>query len=153
MNAGISSTENNPNSTWLNSKGTWLTYILLLSLIHLACLSIPFINTSTAWTLTNTLHNLISFYLVHMITGTPWESVDQGEARKYTYWEQIDYGVYFTATRKFLICVPIALFLIASFYTKYDYVHFMINMSTMLLVVIAKLPQLHGVRFFQINKY
>ena len=50
-----------------------------------------------------------AFYLLHIVKGAPWETSDQGKARSYTYWEQIDDGVQFTATRKFLTTVPIVL--------------------------------------------
>jgi hypothetical protein len=44
-------------------------------------------------------------------------------------------------------------FFLASFYTKYDTVHFVINLAALGLGVIPKLPQLHGVRIFGINKW
>lgn len=51
-----------------------------------------------------------------------------------------------------LPAVPCRYFL-TSFYTKYDRVHFVINTVSLLTVLIPKLPQLHGVRLFGINKY
>lgn len=153
MNVGVAHSELNPNSSWLNSKGTWVTYILFTLVLHFVLLSLPFLSTPVAWTLTNLIHNACGFYLMHIIKGAPWETSDQGKARSQTYWEQIDDGVQLTATRKFLTMVPIVLFLLASFYTKYDPTHFIINLAAMLLVLIPKLPQLHGVRLFGINKY
>lgn len=44
-------------------------------------------------------------------------------------------------------------YFLASFYTKYDTAHFVINTASLLSVLIPKLPQLHGVRLFGINKY
>ena len=44
-------------------------------------------------------------------------------------------------------------FFLASFYTKYDPYHFAVNAISLLTVLIAKLPQLHGVRLFGINRY
>ena len=44
-------------------------------------------------------------------------------------------------------------YFLASFYTKYDTTHFVINTASLLSVLIPKLPQLHGVRLFGINKY
>ena len=44
-------------------------------------------------------------------------------------------------------------FFIASFYTKYDKVHFVINLVTMLLTVVPKFPIFFGVRLFDINRY
>ena len=52
---------NNPNESWLESKGTWFTYVLLITIGHLVILSVPFFDTPTAWTLTNTFHNLVSW--------------------------------------------------------------------------------------------
>ena len=49
----------NPNESWLESKGTWFTYVLLITIGHLVILSIPFFDTPTAWTLTNIFHNLV----------------------------------------------------------------------------------------------
>lgn len=50
-----------------------------------------------------------SFYLFHLIKGAPWETCDQGLARRFTFWEQIDNGIQWTGTRKFLQIVPIVL--------------------------------------------
>lgn len=44
-------------------------------------------------------------------------------------------------------------YILASFYTKYDPTHFLINTSSLLSVLLPKLPQFHGVRIFGINKY
>lgn len=44
-------------------------------------------------------------------------------------------------------------YFLTSFYTKYDQVHFVLNTASLMSVLIPKLPQLHGVRIFGINKY
>lgn len=44
-------------------------------------------------------------------------------------------------------------YFLTSFYTKYDQVHFILNTVSLMSVLIPKLPQLHGVRIFGINKY
>lgn len=44
-------------------------------------------------------------------------------------------------------------YFLTSFYTKYDQVHFVLNTVSLMTVLIPKLPQLHGVRIFGINKY
>lgn len=49
--------------------------------------------------------------------------------------------------------VPLRSYFLASFYTKYNPTHFVINTASLLSVLIPKLPQLHGVRLFGINKY
>nr|XP_014426125.1 ORM1-like protein 3 isoform X2 [Pelodiscus sinensis] len=97
---------------------------------------------------------LQSMYIfLHTVKGTPFETPDQGKARLLTHWEQMDYGVQFTASRKFLTITPIVLYFLTSFYTKYDRIHFIINTISLMSVLIPKLPQLHGVRIFGINKY
>lgn len=50
-------------------------------------------------------------------------------------------------------CSFLCRYFLASFYTKYDTAHFVINTASLLSVLIPKLPQLHGVRIFGINKY
>jgi hypothetical protein len=153
MNVGVASSDQNPNTSWLNSKGIWFTYVIFTAMMHLIFLSLPFLTTAQSWTLTNVFHNVLGFYLLHVVKGAPWETSDQGKARSFTYWEQIDDGIQLTATRKFLTSVPIVLFICASFYTKYDPTHFFINFFTLVLVLLPKLPQFHGVRLFGINKY
>lgn len=59
MNVGIAQGDQNPNSSWLNSRGVWLTYIILVFVLHLILLSIPLISTPVAWTLTTTIHNVV----------------------------------------------------------------------------------------------
>lgn len=44
-------------------------------------------------------------------------------------------------------------YILASFYTKYDTIHFVVNTGSLLSVLLPKLPQFHGVRLFGINKY
>ncbi|CAF0778289.1 unnamed protein product, partial [Didymodactylos carnosus] len=109
MNVGIAQGERNPNSSWLNSRGVWLTYVILIFVLHFILLSIPYITTPIAWTLTTSIHNICSFYLFHIVKGAPWETSDQGLARRFTFWEQIDDGVQWTGTRKFVQIIPIVL--------------------------------------------
>lgn len=44
-------------------------------------------------------------------------------------------------------------FLLACIYTKNDVSHFTVNFLSLMVVLIPKLPQFHGVRLFGINKY
>lgn len=153
MNVGVAHSDTNPTHSYFNSKGIWLTYIIIIFMIHFLILSVPFFSMATAWTLTNVIHDVIMFVMLHITKGTPWETPDQGCSRYETQWEQIDYGKQFTSTKKFLTLVPIVLFFLASFYTKYDKRHFVINAAVLALSLIPKLPQLHGVRLFNINRY
>ena len=49
----------NPNTSWLNSKGVWLSYTIGVLMLHLVLLCIPILTTAVAWTLTNVIHNLV----------------------------------------------------------------------------------------------
>lgn len=153
MNVGVAHSEVNPNTRVLNSRGIWVAYIILVVLLHVVLLSIPFFSVPVVWTLTNVIHNMVMYLFLHTVKGTPFETPDQGKARLLTHWEQIDNGVQFTSSRKFLTISPIILYILTSFYTKYDAVHFLVNTVSLLSVVLPKLPQFHGVRVFGINKY
>ena len=48
--------------------------------------------------------------LFHLTKGTPFDDDSQGKMRNLTFWEQIDGGVQFSATRKFLTAVPVLLY-------------------------------------------
>lgn len=57
----------------------------------------------------NTYCVQVMYIMLHTLKGAPWLTIDQGESRRLTHWEQIDYGQQFTATKKFLTVVPIVL--------------------------------------------
>ncbi|XP_050092423.1 ORM1-like protein [Anopheles aquasalis] len=143
----------NPNTSWLDSRGLWLAYVLGILMFHIVLLAIPFVQIPYAWTITNVTHNLAHLYFLHSIKGAPWMSIDAGESRRYTHWEQINCGEQFTATRKFLTAAPIVLFLLTCLYTRNDVEHFIVNFISLAVVLVPKLPQFHGVRLFGINKY
>ncbi|CAK7303708.1 ORM1-like protein 2 [Vulpes lagopus] len=152
MNVGVAHSEVNPNTRVMNSRGIWLAYIILVGLLHVVLLSIPFFSIPVVWTLTNVIHSLAMYVFLHTVKGPPLETPDQGKAQLLTHWEQMDYGLQFTSSHQFLSSSPIILYLLASFYTKYDAAHF-INTASLLSVLLPKLPQFHGVRLFGINKY
>eukprot|EP00794_Sanderia_malayensis_P003446 gene3446-3942_t len=66
---------------------------------------VPFFDTATAWTMTNVIHNVGNYVLLHHVKGAPFQTFDQGQSRKLTHWEQIDHGEMYTMTRKFLTLV------------------------------------------------
>lgn len=49
----------NPNSTWLQSKGLWLSYCIGILVTHLIILSLPFLTVELAWSVTNIIHNTV----------------------------------------------------------------------------------------------
>ncbi|KAH9396956.1 ORM1-like protein 3 [Tyrophagus putrescentiae] len=100
----------NPNASWLNGRGVWLTYILLIAILHFILLSMPFLSVPVVWTATFQIHNILMFIFMHYIKGTPWEGTDdQGRFRLLTLWEQMDDGVQLTPSRKFFTVCPIIL--------------------------------------------
>lgn len=145
----------NPNAYWMNSKGAWITYICLIVLLHLCLLAMPWFGTDMAWTLTNFLHGFAMYIYFHHVKGLPFDSTnfDPDCSFRLTLWEQLDDGKQYTDTRKFLICVPIVLFIVVSFYTKHEWTFFLINFIVLMFNLIPKLPYLHKKRLFGINKY
>ena len=59
MNVGVAHSDPNPNSTFFNSRGMWVTYIIIVIIVHYMLLSLPFLSVALAWTLTNVLHNAV----------------------------------------------------------------------------------------------
>ncbi|OLY81067.1 hypothetical protein AYI68_g4827 [Smittium mucronatum] len=140
----------NMNSNWLNLRGSWITNVLIIFFFRFIFGVIPFFTTITAWTLTNLSYCLFQYIMLHGIVGTPFD-VNQGEFNNLTMWEQIEQGDQFTPTKKFLFTLPIILFLVSTHYCNYDITSFFISLAAVLVVLIAKLPALHRVRFFGIN--
>jgi hypothetical protein len=142
----------NYNIEWVNCRGTWITYLLLVLGARVFYGSIPSLSSDMAWTFTNLTHVLATFILLHWLKGTPFADKDQGEFRKLTLWEQIDYGRQFTPSKKFLTFVPIGLFLLSVHFSHFTISLFFINFLACLVVIIAKLPIMHKVRILGINK-
>ncbi|XP_075253080.1 ORM1-like protein 2 [Convolutriloba macropyga] len=145
----------NPNAYWMNSKGAWVTYVCLIIMMHLCLLAMPWFGTDMAWTLTNVIHGVAMYVYFHHVKGLPFDSTnfEPDCSFRLTLWEQLDDGKQYTDTRKFLICVPIVLFIIVSFYTKHEMVFFLVNFIVLMFNLIPKLPYLHKKRLFGINKY
>lgn len=101
--------------------------------------------------------------MFHWVQGIPFE-FNAGAYDNLNMWEQIDNGDQYTPTKKFLLTVPIVLyvhpellqssdslgvytdnllgdrFLMSTHYTHYDLTYFTINCLAVLAVVIPKLP-------------
>lgn len=80
-----------------------------------------------------------SYIMFHYVRGVPFE-FNSGAFDNLNMWEQIDNGAQYTPTKKFLLSVPIVLFLLSTHYTHYDLAYFVINFLAVLGVVIPKLP-------------
>jgi hypothetical protein len=83
--------------------------------------------------------------MFHWVRGVPFE-FNAGAYDNLNMWEQIDNGAQYTPAKKFLLSVPIVLFLLSTHYTHYDLTYFTINFLAVLGVVIPKLPYVrpHG---------
>lgn len=77
--------------------------------------------------------------MFHHVRGVPFD-FNSGAFDNLNMWEQIDNGAQYTPTKKFLLSVPILLFLLSTHYTHYDLTYFVINFLAVLGVIIPKLP-------------
>ncbi|KAI8898727.1 ORMDL family [Globomyces pollinis-pini] len=141
----------NPNTKWINSRGSWIVLGIIIFIIRVGVAVLPGISTELSWTLTNLIFNIIMFLLFHWVSGVPF-SVNQNEYQGLTLWEQIDRGDHFTPAKKYLTAVPIILFLVSTHFAHYDFPTFMLNLASLMVVLIAKLPVMHKVRIFGLNK-
>lgn len=113
----------------------------------------------------------LTWVLFHWQKGVPYGDVvdkQQGKFDRLTMWEQMDLGVQFTPTRKFFTIVPIVLydrtlrgtcvtqyrsFIITTHYNEFQRpLIFWVNFGFFLLLIVSKLPSMHRVRVFGINK-
>jgi sodium/hydrogen antiporter len=78
-----------------------------------------------------------SYIMFHWVRGIPF---DFNAFDNLNMWEQIDNGDQYTPAKKYLLSVPIILFLISTHYTHYDIIYFVVNLLATLAVVIPKLP-------------
>ena len=77
--------------------------------------------------------------MFHYVRGVPFD-FNSGAYDNLNMWEQIDNGDQYTPAKKFLLMVPIGLFLISTHYTRYDLTYFIINTLATLAVLIPNLP-------------
>ena len=129
------------NSTsWLTTcLGAWTIHFVLIAALKILFDIIPGMSQETSWTMTNISYMFGSFLMFHWVRGVPFE-FNAGAYDNLNMWEQIDNGAQYTPAKKFLLSVPIILFLLSTHYTHYDLTYFTINVLALLGVVIPKLP-------------
>lgn len=142
----------NNNTNWLNHPGAYAWYLGLIVLTWLA-VSALLDDAGLAWTYTHLIHGVITYYIFHWAKGTTFVEEDQGKYALLTFWEQLDSGMYATRNRKVLTTVPVLLFVLATHGSDFRKQPLGLNLVVVLVLLIAKLPALHKVRFFGINKY
>lgn len=135
----------NLNASWVHFKGAWVVHIVIIVLLLIVYDLIPGTTQELTWTLTNITYVTGTWIMFHYVTGVPFE-FNGGAYDSLTMWEQIDDGDQYTPTKKFLLGVPIGLFLISTHYTHYDLVFFAVNCIACVVSVIPKLPTSHRLR-------
>ncbi|CAN6981915.1 hypothetical protein BRARA_I05599 [Brassica rapa] len=146
----VAAPDMNRNTEWFMYPGVWTTYILIIFFGWLAVLSVSGCSPGMAWTVVNLSHFLVTYHSFHWMKGTPFGE-DQGIYNALTWWEQMDNGQQLTSNRKFLTVVPIVLYLIASHTTDYRHPWLLLNTLALMVLVVAKFPNMHKVRIFGIN--
>lgn len=135
----------NVNANWVHQKGAWLIHIVIIMLLKVFFNLTGVLDNDWRWTLTNLTYNIGSYIMFHQVKGTPFE-FNSGAYDKLTMWEQIDNGDQYTPSKKFLMLVPIGLFLISTHYSNYNLNLFILNGISCLCVVVPKLPISHRLR-------
>lgn len=119
--------------------GAWTIHLILIMCLKIFYDIMPGVSQETSWTLTNISYMAGSYLMFHYVRGVPFE-FNAGAYDNLNMWEQIDDGAQYTPAKKFLLSVPIVLFLLSTHYTHYDLAYFTINFLAVLAVVIPKLP-------------
>lgn len=119
--------------------GAWTIHFVLLVGLKILFDIIPGATQEISWTLTNISYMFGSYLMFHYVRGVPFE-FNAGAYDNLNMWEQIDNGDQYTPAKKFLLSVPILLFLLSTHYTHYDLTYFLINFLALMAVVIPKLP-------------
>ena len=119
--------------------GAWLIHIILILLLKILYDILPSISQETSWTLTNTTYMFATYLMFHYVRGIPFE-FNAGAYDNLNMWEQIDNEDQYTPAKKFLLAVPICLFLVSTHYTHYDLGLFLVNFLATVAVVVPKLP-------------
>lgn len=125
--------------TIVSGIGAWVIHIVLIVALKIFYSIIPGIQRDTSWFLTNITYMFGSYLMFHWVRGIPFE-FNAGAYDNLNMWEQMDNGEQFTPTKKYLLSVPICLFLVSTHYTHYDLTYFTLNVMALLGVIIPKLP-------------
>lgn len=119
--------------------GAWTIHPVIILGLKIFYDIIPGMTQEISWTLVNITYMTGSYLMFHWVRGVPFE-FNAGAYDHLNMWEQIDNGDQYTPAKKFLLSVPIVLFLLSTHYTHYDLTYFIINFLALMAVVIPKLP-------------
>ena len=126
--------------------GAWLIHIVLILVLKVIYDILPSISQETSWTLTNITYMFATYLMFHYVRGIPFE-FNAGAYDNLNMWEQIDNEDQYTPAKKFLLAMPICLFLVSTHYTRYDLGLFLVNFLATVAVVVPKLPAVCLTRF------
>jgi hypothetical protein len=129
------------------ATGAWLIHPILIFCLKILYDIIPGISQETSWTLTNLTYVAGSYLMFHWVRGIPFD-FNSGAYDNLNMWEQIDDGDQFTPTKKYLLSVPIVLFLVSTHYTHYDLTTFLVNLLATVAVTIPKLPAVRSLEVY-----
>ncbi|CCK70143.1 uncharacterized protein KNAG_0D03970 [Huiozyma naganishii CBS 8797] len=139
----------NLNASWVSQRGAWIIHLVVIVLLKLFYNLLPGLNgRKMSWTLTNMTYNIGMYVMFHLIKGTPFD-FNGGAYDNLTMWEQIDNETLYSPSRKFIICVPIALFILATHYSQFSFKLFIFNfVVTFCVGILPKLPVTHRLRVY-----
>mmetsp|Transcript_1860 Transcript_1860/g.2946 ORF Transcript_1860/g.2946 Transcript_1860/m.2946 type:complete len:181 (-) Transcript_1860:174-716(-) len=141
---------NNRNVEWMNYRFFRLSYIIFILVVWAVLHMSQVFSPAEEWTVVNVVHGVTTFVLLHWIKGCPDETT-QGEYNALTVYEQVDAGTPWTTTKKFLMLVPTLLVWISCHAADYRPIYVVVNSGVFLILIIAKIPEMHRVRLFGIN--
>ena len=129
-----------------------VTYVLILLVVYGAIHGSGY-STAESLSAANCAHAFITFFFFHWAKGSP-DTHAQGAWNGLTVWEQLDdASVFESPTKKIFLAVPMFMLLAqlnAAGFAKHDIA---VNLPVYaLFCVLPKLPLLHGVRLFGINR-
>lgn len=81
----------NKNIDWLNMPWTRPIYLMFVIIVYAVVKMSRAFSVKESWTVTNMVHAIVSFILLHWIKGCPDEGT-QGAYNGLTLYEQIDAG-------------------------------------------------------------
>ncbi|CAM9406940.1 unnamed protein product [Pylaiella littoralis] len=140
----------NKNTEWMQNSYTSVMYILFIVSIWGVVHMTQLLTVAKSTTLVNVLHGLTTFYFFHWTKGSP-DEFTQGEWNGLTFWEQLDAGVPWTKTKKFMMIVPTVLCLIPLVASDYQPRYLAMNLPVCCILLLAKFPLMHRVRILDIN--
>ncbi|CAM9842684.1 unnamed protein product [Ectocarpus fasciculatus] len=140
----------NKNTEWMQNSYTGVMYVLFIATIWGVVHMTQIFSVAKSTTLVNVVHGLITFYFFHWTKGSP-DEFTQGEWNGLTFWEQLDAGVPWTKTKKFMMIVPTVLCLIPLVVSDYQPRYLAVNLPVCCILLLAKSPLMHRVRILDIN--